>query len=191
MSRRLSWGVAVGATLLITLTGCTMQPGAMGSAPTGGSQQAQSTGGDACGSEPGFCISVAITGATTVQGSAHTIKLSSCADYVKGTTDKEIKLPGLLGEKIGDHEITSVNQIRAYSGPGQYGEDAMSSVAGVLDIDVDTTPYQLTDDTTASAEINPDGSGSFTFTDFKEGEQGNPTKAKGTISGKITWTCTD
>jgi len=39
--------------------------------------------------------------------------------------------------------------------------------------------------------INADGSGSFTFANLKEGEQGNPTTAKGMISGSYTWTCTD
>jgi len=56
---------------------------------------------------------------------------------------------------------------------------------------MDTTPYQLADETTAQAVINADGSGSFTFTDLKEGEQGNPTTEKGTISGSYTWTCSD
>ena len=39
--------------------------------------------------------------------------------------------------------------------------------------------------------INADGSGSFTFANLKEGEQGNPTTPKGMISGSFTWTCTD
>jgi hypothetical protein len=97
----------------------------------------------------------------------------------------------LLGEDIGGQKVSAVNEIRAYNGPGTYEKDMLKSVAGVIDVSIDTTPYQPADDTTAQAVVNADGSGSFTFTNLKEGEQGNPTKPKGTISGSLTWTCSD
>jgi hypothetical protein len=85
----------------------------------------------------------------------------------------------------------AVNEIHDYAGPGAYDKDALKSVAGVIDISIDNTPYQPTDDTTAQAVINADGSGSFTSANLEEGEQGNPTTPKGMISGSYTWTCSD
>ena len=85
--------------------------------------------------------------------------------------------------------ISAVNEIREYSGPGTYEKDNLKSVAGVIDVSIANTPYQPSDDTTAQAVINADGSGSFTFANLKEGEQGNPTAPKGVISGSLTWTC--
>ena len=149
-------------------------------------------GGGACGSETGFCITVDITGATTVQGTAQTLNLKTCADYAKGESPGgALQLPGLLGEEVGGREISAVNEIREYAGPGTYDKDTLKSVAGVIDVSINNTPYQPTEDTTAQAVINTDGSGSFTFTDLKEGEQGNPTTPKGVISGSFTWTCSD
>jgi hypothetical protein len=98
---------------------------------------------------------------------------------------------GLLGEEIGGREISAVNEIREYAGPGTYEKEMLKSVAGVLDISIDNTPYQPADDTTAQAVINPDGSGRLTFSNLKEGEQGNATTPKGVISGSFTWTCRD
>ena len=98
-------------------------------------------------------------------------------------------MPGLLGEAIGGRELSAVNEISPYTGPGTYEKDAIKSVAGVIDVSIDNTPYQLADDTTAQAVVNADGSGSFTFANLKEGEQGNPTAPKGVISGSFTWTC--
>ena len=68
----------------------------------------------------------------------------------------------------------------------------LKSVAGVIDVSIDNTPYQPAADTTAQAVINADGSGSFTFTNLEEGEQGNSpprhsTAPKGVISGSFTW----
>jgi hypothetical protein len=128
----------------------------------------------------------------TLQGTAQTINLGTCADYAKGTSpDSGLQLPGLLGEKIGGRELTAANEIREYTGPGTYAKDTLKSVAGVLAISIDNTPYQPADGTTAQAVINADGSGSRTFTDLEEGEQGNPGSAKGVISGSYTWTCSD
>lgn len=185
------WLVATTTAVLATLTGCSAITG--GSAPSAGS--GVGGGGGACGSDPGFCITVDITGATTVQGTSLSIHLGSCADYAKGesinSTGGGLVLPGLLGEDYGGRKITAANEIRKYDGPGTYEKDMLKSVAGVIDVSIDNTPYQPAKGTTAQAVINADGSGSFTFTDLNEGEQGNPTSQKGVISGSITWTCTD
>ena len=192
------WLVATATAVLATVAGCSTPTEAP--APNTGAGDASvvadagaDTGDDgACGSEAGFCVTVDITGATTVQGSAETLNLGTCADYAKGESPGgALQLPGLLGEEVGGHEISAVNEIREYNGPGTYEKDAIKSVAGVIDVSINNTPYQLADDTTAQAVINEDGSGSFTFTNLEEGEQGNPTTAKGTISGSFTWTCSD
>jgi hypothetical protein len=194
------WLVATVAAVLVAVTGCSAATG--GSAPGAAdapapsaevADSADSGGGGACGSESGFCVTVDISGATTLHGTAQTLNLTTCAEYAKGgsSSDGSLQLPGLLGEQIGDQEVSAVNEIREYSGPGTYEKDKLKSVAGVIDVSIGTTPYQATDDTTAQAVINADGSGSFTFADLKEGEEGNPTTAKGVLSGSVTWTCSD
>jgi hypothetical protein len=130
---------------------------------------------------------VDITGAATVQGTAQALNLDTCADFAKGESPGgDLQLPGLLGEDIGGQEVSAVNEIREYAGPGTYEKESLRPVAGVIDVSIGTTPYQPTDDTTAQAVINADGSGSFTFTDLKEGEQGNPTTPKGGKSVRRT-----
>jgi hypothetical protein len=196
------WLLATTAAVLATVTGCSADTG--GSTPAAGSGAgisagsggedgaADDAGSGACGSESGFCVTVDITGAATVQGTADSLNLGTCADYAKGDSPGgSLQLPGLLGEEVGGQEISAVNEIREYAGPGTYEKDMLKSVAGVIDVSIGTTPYQPTDDTTAQAVINADGSGSFTFTNLEEGEQGNPTTAKGVISGSLTWTCSD
>ena len=193
------WLVATITAVLAAVAGCSaITGGSAPSAPTAPSTGSDAAsdggngGGGACGSESGFCITVDITGATTVQGTAQTINLGTCADYVKGeSAGGGFQLPGLLGEEIGGHEISAVNEIPEYAGPGTYEKDMLKSVAGVIDVSIDNTPYQPDADTTAQAVINADGSGSFTFTNLKEGEQGNSTASKGVISGSFTWTCSD
>lgn len=191
------WLVATITAVLAAGTGCSASTGA--SAPSAGNtgnadsaDSAGSSGDGACGSESGFCVTVDITGATTVHGTAQTLNLGTCTDYAKGESPGgALQLPGLLGEEIGGQEISAANEIREYAGPGTYGKDMLKSVAGVIDISIDNTPYQPTEDTTAQAVINADGSGSFTFANLKEGEQGNSTTPKGVISGSFTWTCSD
>jgi hypothetical protein len=195
------WLVASLAAVLTSVAGCGAPPSAptpeasssSGSESAGPAESSGSTGDGACGSDAGFCVTVSITGAVTLQGTAQALNLGTCADFVKNTrsTDGSLQFPGLLGEPIGGREVSSVNEISDYTGPGTYDKDKIRSVAGVIDVSIDNTPYQLDDATTAAAVINPDGSGSFTFTDLKEGEEGNPTAPKGTISGSFTWTCRD
>jgi hypothetical protein len=190
------WLIATITAALAAVSGCsasTPTPTA-DSAPSAdsaaGADSAGSGGDGACGSESGFCITVDISGATTLQGTAQSLNLTTCADYAKGaSTDGSLQMPGLLGEAIGGRELSAVNEISPYTGPGTYEKDAIKSVAGVIDVSIDNTPYQLADDTTAQAVVNADGSGSFTFANLKEGEQGNPTAPKGVISGSFTWTC--
>jgi hypothetical protein len=190
------WLVATATAVLAGVAGC--------SAPTAGSAPAaasadtadeavgSSDGSGACGSESGFCITVDITGAVTVQGTTQALNLGTCADFAKGEAPGgDLQLPGLLGDEIGGKKVSAYNEIREYAGPGTYEKDVIRSVAGVIDVSIDTTPYQLADETTAQAVINPDGSGSLTFANLKEGEQGNPTTPKGMISGSYSWTCTD
>ena len=189
------WLVAAATAVLAGVTGC--------SAPTAGRhRRRQRRYRGRSGREQrrqwrlriqsGFCITVDITGAVTVQGTAEALNLGTCADFAKGEAPGgDLQLPGLLGEEIGGKKVSAFNEIRGYAGPGTYEKDVIRSVAGVIDVSIDTTPYQLADETTAQAVINADGSGSFTFANLKEGEQGNPTTPKGMISGSYSWTCTD
>jgi hypothetical protein len=190
------WLVAAATAVLAGVAGCSSPTAASAPAAAGADTADEavgsSDGSGACGSESGFCITVDITGAVTVQGTTQALNLGTCADFAKGESPGgDLQLPGLLGEEIGGKQVSAFNEIREYAGPGTYEKDVIRSVAGVIDVSIDTTPYQLADETRAQAVINADGSGSFTFADLKEGEQGNPTTPKGMISGSFTWTCTD
>ena len=190
------WLVAAATAVLAGVAGCSAPTAgsapAAASADTADAAVGSSDGSGACGSESGFCITDDITGAATVQGTTQALNLGTCADFAKGESPGgDLQLPGLLGEEIGGQKVSAVNEIREYAGPGTYEKDVIRSVGGVIDVSIDTTPYQLADETTAQAVINADGSGSFTFANLKEGEQGNPTTPKGMISGSYTWTCTD
>jgi hypothetical protein len=128
------------------VAGCSgITGGSTPSAPSAPSADSAGGGGDgACGSESGFCITVDITGATTVQGTAQTLNLKTCADYARGESPGgALQLPGLLGEEIGGREISAANEIREYAGPGTYDKDTLKSVAGVIDISIDNTPYEV------------------------------------------------
>jgi hypothetical protein len=57
---------------------------ASGNASAGASDGVSGGGGGACGSESGFCVTVNITGATMVHGTAQTLNLGTCAAYAKG-----------------------------------------------------------------------------------------------------------
>ena len=186
------WLVATAAAVLAGVAGCSAPTAGSAPAAAGADTADAAVGSGACGSESGFCITVDITGAATVQGTAQALNLGTCADFAKGESPgADLQLPGMLGEEIGGQKVSAVNEIREYAGPGTYEKDVIRSVAGVIDVSIDTTPYQLADETTAQAVINADGSGSFTFANLKEGEQGNPTTPKGMISGSYSWTCTD
>ena len=131
------WLIATTVVVLGAVTGCSsVVSGSPSSAGSGGDAAAATvdggaggSSGGACGSESGFCITVDISGATTAQGTAQSLNLGTCADYARtGSPDGSLQLPGLLGEKVGDREITAANEIRDYTGPGTYETAALGGV---------------------------------------------------------------
>jgi hypothetical protein len=122
------WLIAAATAVLAAVAGCSAPTA--GSAPSAESADTAddavgSSGGGsgACGAESGFCITVDITGAATVQGTAQALNLGTCADFAKGESPGgDLQLPGLLGEDIGGQEVSAVNEIREYAGQPDHPE---------------------------------------------------------------------
>ncbi len=79
------------------------------------------------------------------------------------------------------------NVITDYRGPGTYAKKDLSglgSPSGIITPGAGWT-FVLVEDSTGSATVNADGSGSFTFDKLGTGQYGHPE----TVSGSVTWTC--
>ncbi|MGD0409793.1 MAG: hypothetical protein ABSB34_12495 [Candidatus Limnocylindrales bacterium] len=70
--------------------------------------------------------------------------------------------------------------IKPYSGPGTFTKRA--AFAGSVELDTTTDQFTPVAASVLSITVNPDGSGSATFSKLKDG-------LGGTVSGSETWTC--
>jgi hypothetical protein len=204
LSRRvLPWLAA--AALLIPLAGC-------GGSSSDGSAAAAVAGDPAADSGngragdcamligPTVCFHYALTGSVTAQGTEagqvatnNGVDYKTCADWTKGEPDGDdgepsLSLPSGGPKKDGDHfgGLTG-DIIEHYQGPGTYEKKDLSglgSPSGIITYDTQDN-FVLQEDSTGSATINADGSGSFTFADMGTGQSGNDA----TVSGSVTWTC--
>jgi hypothetical protein len=150
---------------------------------------------------------IEVTGGNTASGSFSAIAYTqqpSCAAYAlegaspddPGGTDFEgtFKIPGPhIGvplEPSGDI-YAAVLGIAAstYGGPGTYvNNETTSQILGQIILnEIPNGPNYFLVDGTATVTINADGSGTLTFEDVPEDTEGIPTS----ISGSVTWTCTE
>lgn len=204
--RPLIWTI-VATCLSVALTGCGSSGGgglipspggSGGSGGTGGSGGSGGAKSNDCGSaEPGLCTTIDITGAVTLHGTFHAglgggdHLVDTCADYVKGDTEKaRLALPIALGEMVDGHNIGIANLIyRHYQGPRTYQRADLGAVDGGLHVDIDHNSYQTNDATTAEASVAADGSGKLTFTNLREATNSSDSSPKGVINGSYSWTC--
>jgi hypothetical protein len=190
--------VAIG----LLLGGCdeAATPASPGAPAGDGAPAPDASGGDSGlgGIGPTLRISLDLNGPVTLHGETTSLaaftstgqRISSCADYAKGSTDSSgsplIQLPSVLttsGAPIAGHQVLFTNQLKPYHGPGSYGRDALSGQGGGATVEIDHNAFALGPSSTANTEIRPDGSGQFTFADFRG-------DSSGTLSGTVTWTCT-
>jgi hypothetical protein len=157
-----------------------------------------SGGGDGLGSK--ITMSFDITGAVSVKGDSSSLPAvdngqdpDNCAAYAKGgKKDDEIHyvLPSFMHDKVGGHQLLVGATVIPYTGPGTYGKDKLTDQGTPAGVDIDGTLYFIQGDTTSEAVINPDGGGSWTFTNLQV-QNANNTQGGHPISGKLTWTCKD
>lgn len=201
--RAIPWLAA--AALLLPLAGCGGSSAADPGSSTGDAAAAGSGGGSletGCTKQigPTVCFSYDLTGAMTAKGASSGLPATgngsdyeTCADWVKGEPDGDDGEPSLSmpqgagfteGDKFGG--LTG-NIIEHYHGPGTYQKKDLSgqgSPSGVLTYGTSAN-FVLVGDSTGTATVNPDGSGTFTFTNMGTGQSGHPE----TLSGSVAWTC--
>jgi hypothetical protein len=200
-ARRLPRALGAGActlALLAAVAGCgdsgspdqaAGQPG--GPSMSGGAADA---GGD--DAEPALKISVDLTGATTLHGEASSLLLpfdqsghqpADCAEYARGATDSGgqpmIQLPSVISAAPMDgHQVLFTNQLEPYHGPGRYTAEAFEGQGGGATVEIDGKAFAKDSSSVADTEVQPDGSGTVTFSDFRQ-DDGS------TLSGTVRWTC--
>jgi hypothetical protein len=162
--------------------------------PASGDDEAASAGAT-------LTVTFDITGDATVRGSATMPAATSgldaptCANFARGN-DVEGKVvfavPSLVGTdgSVGGHQVSVEALIRDYTGPGSYGQDALSGFANPANILVDNQrQYAIPPDGTRTQVVtDASGSGTWTFARLTHND-GSGTVAD--IAGTIRWTCHD
>jgi hypothetical protein len=144
---------------------------------------------------------LSISGAASISGTYTTQLLNvagirpdvvSCAAFAQGIANPDgtgfgVPGPGLTAT-VGGHSVLIPAGVTPYPGPGKYiGEQAVQLGAGVV---IDDTNYIVADDPQGYAvTVNPDGSGSFAFSNLHAGSLATGTVSPDTISGSDVWTC--
>lgn len=189
-----AWALVVGGALVALTTACSAATdssgGADGALPGGGS-----------GLGPTTKVTVDVSGAVTVNGSAPAPPMSAtgkiintCADYSKGDTDDEgkatFRLPQMLKQAVSGKQVQVYAMIDDYKGPGTYPIDKISDVAGDPGIGIDGKQYFISSHATATATVDANGGGKWQFTNLSI-QNGNNTQSSGKLSGSVTWTCSN
>jgi hypothetical protein len=117
----------------------------------------------------------------------------SCAAFAQGTRNTDgtgFSLPyPSFGTTVGGHSVLVPVSVSPYPGPGVYGRDQGVQLGpGVV---IDDVNYLIADEShDYVVTVNPDGSGSFTFTNLRAGSLATGQATDATISGSDVWTCT-
>jgi hypothetical protein len=184
-------------TVGLVLAGCGDAPVRGGAADPADSSDPDASSGESGLGGPTFRVTLNLNGAvalnaqTTTQSAFTSTgkRISSCADYAKGSTDSSgsqlIQLPSVLttsSAPIEGHQVLFTNELKNYHGPGTYGRDSLVGQGGGATVEIDHQAYALAPSSTADTETRADGSGQLTFADFGD--------SSGTLSGTVSWTCT-
>jgi hypothetical protein len=187
--------LVVGGALAALTTAC---GSSAGSDPSTGAH-ADGDGGSGLG--PTMKVTVDVKGAVTVDGTATAPPMSSngvtidtCAQYGKGETgddgESTFRLPQMLKQPVSGKQVQVFALIKDYKGPGSYPIDQISDVAGDPGIGIDGKQYFVTSDATATATVDANGGGKWTFTNLSIQNTDN-TQSSGQLSGSVTWTCSN
>jgi len=126
----------------------------------------------------------------------------NCATYASDGSsadddgeEGEFSIPGpVVGDTLeptGDVYFSTLRiPADVYAGPGTYvNDDATTQMLGqIMLIEVPGGRSYYLEDGMSSVTVRPDGSGSVTFEDIPESPVAIPER---TISGTVTWTCSD
>jgi hypothetical protein len=166
-----------------------------GSTPAGTSSSGAASGSGKCadGTTGDFCGHIKISGGYTLETDFHASSAfaTSCSNWLKGKRDDStlLGLPSLLDAQT---RITTDDVVQHYKGPGTYGAADLIGALGGFQIVVDHDGFEIGPATamppsTASATVNPDGSGTITATNLVP--VGDANKVQQPINVLMTWTC--
>jgi hypothetical protein len=146
---------------------------------------------------PLLCVEVKVSGAVSIDDKVATlvptmtgVDATSCADFAKGSKDPDdgstiLSLPNFLsGGEVGGHRLLLGAHVKDYGGPGTYDKTQLTGPGGAA-FSIDDNAYAPQPDKgTADVKVEPNGSGTFTFTEFA-------LSGASTIEGSLTWSCFD
>lgn len=117
--------------------------------------------------------------------------VGSCATFAQGIRNTDgtgfsVPAPG-IADTVGGHTVMIPVSVSPYPGPGDYTSDDVVLGPGVV---IDDTNWLVADAPEGyHVSVNPDGSGSFTFSNLHSGSLATGTVSAATISGSDVWTC--
>lgn len=190
-----AWALVVGGALVALTAACG------GTTKSSGDAGALADGGGGGGTGPTVAVTVDVSGAVTINGTAPAPPESSngktiktCAEYGKGETGDDgtatFRLPQMLKQPVGGKQVQIFAVIRDYKGPGTYPIDQISDVAGDPGVGIDGKQYFVGDTATATATVDANGGGKWQFTNLSTQNSDN-TQSPGKLSGSVTWTCSN
>jgi hypothetical protein len=148
---------------------------------------------------PQLTVTFDLTGAISLSGKQNAAVptdngtfASSCADYAKGSTDKNGKTfymaAGLLDGPVAGKKVTLEMWIKDYTGPGSYSKDRLAAPGSEPSIAVDSKIYGTWPDSTSSKAVT-DGKGGGVWTFKKLAVTGPEGKPGAAVSGTVKWAC--
>ncbi len=171
-----------------------------GTAACSAGSDAGSADGSA-GLGPQLTVTLDLRGAVSLAGKQNAAApsnngnfLANCAEYAKGSTDKNGKTfyvtGGLLDGPVDGQKVTLEMWIKDYRGPGTYDKDKLGAPGSDPSIAVNDKIYGTWPDSTSSKAVtDTKGGGVWTFTKLATtGPGGKPGAA---VSGTVKWTCRD
>ena len=135
-------------------------------------------------------VDTAVSGALLTAPAA-----SSCVAYAESSG--AAFFPPEFDIVAADHSLYFSATAAAYHGPGVYQSGGAGSLTGTISVGVGVGGAQQTAYTifrsaiggTASMIVRPDGSGTFTFSEWGSDEVRGTTGSAASISGTVSWTC--
>jgi hypothetical protein len=185
-----------GAALLLAACGSGGgSPGGSSAAATGPSapantQQTATGSNPSAAGVPTYDVTVHVTGAVTQD-----LRLTSSQSYGQGSCAQRAAHGQDPNAPAGQQafsipapsynpSIAIVAVIRQYTGPGTYGQDHIGNSTVTVN---NTAPFSVGGEFgTITATVNADGSGNLAFAGAQQLDAGKPT-----LSGSVSWTCTD
>jgi len=120
----------------------------------------------------------------------------SCMQYASGMNDSFV--PPQIEINVMDHSLYVAAQVASgYNGPGSYSSASNPTLGGTVSVETDTgfgesgafSFYRSRIGGASTVTVNPDGSGTFDFSEWGSDEVRGNTGSATSISGALTGRC--